>query len=147
MQSLSYPWKGCSCSTRIRLSAPPSLFRQVPPRLAALLPISPIHTTDCGWDGLFLSFSVATKSPRRSRRLPPVPPRGYGLPVPKGVLIVGLPGKCKSLTAIAGVLTEFVPLSKLMAEQITALRQWSKGRARPATSPTAPGRRLRKLGV
>lgn len=48
---------------------------------------------------------------------------------------------------IAGVLTEFVPLSKLMAEQITALRNWSKGRARPATSPAAPERRLRKLGV
>ena len=48
---------------------------------------------------------------------------------------------------IAGVLTEFVPLSKLMAEQITALRTWSKGRARPATSPAAPERRLRKLGV
>ena len=36
---------------------------------------------------------------------------------------------------IAGVLTEFVPLSKLMAEQIGSLRQWSKGRARLATSP------------
>ena len=49
--------------------------------------------------------------------------------------------------AIAGVLTEFVPLSKLMAEQISALRTWSKGRARPATSPAAPERRLRKLGM
>ncbi len=29
---------------------------------------------------------------------------------------------------IAGVLTEFVPLSKLMAEQITGLKNWSKGR-------------------
>ena len=48
---------------------------------------------------------------------------------------------------IAGVLTEFVPLSKLMAEQITALRQWAKGRARPATSPGAPERRLRKLAA
>jgi SpoVK/Ycf46/Vps4 family AAA+-type ATPase len=35
---------------------------------------------------------------------------------------------------IAHVLTEFVPLSKLMAEQIGGLRQWSKGRARLATS-------------
>ena len=35
---------------------------------------------------------------------------------------------------IARVLTEFVPLSKLMAEQIGGLRQWSKGRARLATS-------------
>jgi SpoVK/Ycf46/Vps4 family AAA+-type ATPase len=30
---------------------------------------------------------------------------------------------------IAGVLNEFVPLSKLMAEQITGLRSWAKGRA------------------
>ena len=36
---------------------------------------------------------------------------------------------------IARVLTEFVPLSKLMAEQIGSLRQWAKGRARLATSP------------
>jgi SpoVK/Ycf46/Vps4 family AAA+-type ATPase len=35
---------------------------------------------------------------------------------------------------VAGVLTEFVPLSKLMAEQMTGLRQWVKGRARSATS-------------
>ena len=35
---------------------------------------------------------------------------------------------------IAGVLNEFVPLSKLMAEQITGLRNWAKGRARLATS-------------
>lgn len=48
---------------------------------------------------------------------------------------------------IAGVLNEFVPLSKEMAEQITGLRTWSKGRARPATSPAAPERRLRKFGV
>ncbi len=36
---------------------------------------------------------------------------------------------------IAQVLTEFVPLSKLMAEQITGLGNWAKGRARLATSP------------
>jgi SpoVK/Ycf46/Vps4 family AAA+-type ATPase len=47
---------------------------------------------------------------------------------------------------IARVLTDFVPLSKTMAEQINALRAWSKGRARSATSPTAPERRMRKLG-
>jgi len=35
---------------------------------------------------------------------------------------------------IAGVLTEFVPLSKLMAEQIASLKSWAKGRARLATS-------------
>ena len=45
---------------------------------------------------------------------------------------------------IAGVLTEFVPLSKLMAEQITGLRNWAKGRARLATSLVAEkmGRKL-----
>ena len=42
---------------------------------------------------------------------------------------------------IARVLTEFVPLSKLMAEQIAGLKNWAKGRARPATSQ----RRERKL--
>jgi SpoVK/Ycf46/Vps4 family AAA+-type ATPase len=35
---------------------------------------------------------------------------------------------------IAQVLTEFVPMSKLMAEQIGGLRNWAKGRARLATS-------------
>ena len=49
---------------------------------------------------------------------------------------------------IAQVLNEFVPLSKLMAEQITGLRTWVKGRARSATSPQPqeerrPGRLLR----
>ena len=45
---------------------------------------------------------------------------------------------------IAGVLTEFVPLSKLMAEQIGALKSWAKGRARLATSvgEEKRGRRL-----
>ncbi len=32
------------------------------------------------------------------------------------------------------VLSDTVPLSKLMAEQIAALRKWSQGRARPASS-------------
>ena len=45
---------------------------------------------------------------------------------------------------IARVLTEFVPLSKLMAEQIGALRNWSKGRARLATSLVSE-RGLRKI--
>ena len=41
-------------------------------------------------------------------------------------------------------LTEFVPLSKLMVEQLSGLRSWSKGRARPATTPAAEqkGRRI-----
>ena len=47
---------------------------------------------------------------------------------------------------IARVLTEFAPLSKLMAEQITGLRNWSKGRARLATSQQAE-RRLRRLAA
>ena len=47
---------------------------------------------------------------------------------------------------IARVLTEFVPLSKLMAEQITGLRGWAKGRARLATSPVVE-RGLRKMAV
>jgi hypothetical protein len=47
---------------------------------------------------------------------------------------------------IAQVLTDFVPLSKLMAEQISGLRTWAKGRARQATTPsTSSG--LRKLAV
>jgi len=47
---------------------------------------------------------------------------------------------------IARVLTELVPLSKLMAEQVSGLRSWAKGRARPATSPQ-PERKLRQLAV
>jgi len=47
---------------------------------------------------------------------------------------------------IASVLTELVPLSKLMAEQISGLRNWAKGRARLATS--APVERVgRKMVV
>jgi SpoVK/Ycf46/Vps4 family AAA+-type ATPase len=48
---------------------------------------------------------------------------------------------------IAGVLTEFVPLSKLMAGQITGLKNWAKGRARLATSFEQEKRGLRKIGV
>jgi SpoVK/Ycf46/Vps4 family AAA+-type ATPase len=47
---------------------------------------------------------------------------------------------------IAQVLTEFVPLSKLMAEQISSLRHWTKGRARLATSQTAE-RKLRRIAA
>lgn len=45
---------------------------------------------------------------------------------------------------IAQVLTDFVPLSKLMAEQISGLRNWAKGRARYATSEV-PEKGLRRL--
>ena len=47
---------------------------------------------------------------------------------------------------IAGVLTEFVPLSRLMAEQIGSLRNWAKGRARLATSQS-PERTLRRIAT
>jgi hypothetical protein len=36
---------------------------------------------------------------------------------------------------IGEVLVDFVPLSKLMGESMTALRPWAKGRARAATTP------------
>ena len=49
---------------------------------------------------------------------------------------------------IASVLNGFVPLARLMAEQIEGLRKWSCGRARPATSvSSACERKLRKLEV
>jgi len=47
---------------------------------------------------------------------------------------------------IARALTDFVPLSKTMAEQITALRTWAKGRARYATSPQA-AQKLRRIAA
>jgi hypothetical protein len=47
---------------------------------------------------------------------------------------------------VAGVLGDFVPLSKLMAKQISALRSWAKGRARLATSPVQE-KGLRKMPV
>lgn len=49
---------------------------------------------------------------------------------------------------VASALNGFVPLSRLMAEQIEGLRKWSSDRARPATShSTASEPTLRKLGV
>jgi ATP-dependent 26S proteasome regulatory subunit len=48
--------------------------------------------------------------------------------------------------SIAQVLTEFVPLSKLMAEQISGLRTWVKGRAKPATTQSVTSR-TRKIAV
>ena len=49
---------------------------------------------------------------------------------------------------VAASMNSFVPLSKLMAEQIAGLKQWSVGRARPSTStPATSERKLRKLGV
>jgi SpoVK/Ycf46/Vps4 family AAA+-type ATPase len=48
--------------------------------------------------------------------------------------------------SIAQALTSFIPLSKLLAEQITAIRQWGKSRPWLATSPELE-RRLRKLAA
>jgi hypothetical protein len=47
---------------------------------------------------------------------------------------------------IGEVLVDFVPLSKLMGESMTALRTWAKGRARPATTPPSE-RNLRKIAA
>jgi len=47
---------------------------------------------------------------------------------------------------IGNVLVDFVPLSKLMAEQVSGLRQWAKGRARMATSQQVE-RRTRKIAA
>jgi AAA+ superfamily predicted ATPase len=44
-------------------------------------------------------------------------------------------------------LSDLVPLSKLMAEQITGLRQWAKGRARPATKPATESRARKIVAV
>lgn len=48
---------------------------------------------------------------------------------------------------IATALTDFVPLSKLMAEQIQGLRSSSKGRARLATSAVISGAKARKIAA
>ena len=47
---------------------------------------------------------------------------------------------------IGEVLVDFVPLSKLMAEQISGLRQWAKGRARNATTQPSD-RKLRRIAA
>ena len=46
---------------------------------------------------------------------------------------------------IAQVLTEFVPLSKLMAEQISGLRTWAKGRAKQATTQSISSAKRRMV--
>lgn len=48
---------------------------------------------------------------------------------------------------IAEVLTDFVPLSKTMADQINATRNWAAGRARFATTPQVNGEAFRKLAA
>jgi len=47
---------------------------------------------------------------------------------------------------VGEVLVDFVPLSKLMAEQITALRQWAKDRARNATTQPSE-RKVRRIAA
>jgi ATP-dependent 26S proteasome regulatory subunit len=56
-------------------------------------------------------------------------------------------GKEPTDLTVATVLTEFVPLSKLMAEQMTGLRNWVKGRARSATSLQEVGGGLRRIAA
>jgi hypothetical protein len=48
---------------------------------------------------------------------------------------------------IAQVLNDFVPLSKLMSEQINGLRQWAESRARMATSTPKSEGVTRKMVV
>lgn len=48
--------------------------------------------------------------------------------------------------SIASVLTTFVPLSEMMKEQLSSLRAWAKGRARPATSAPVE-RKLRRIAA
>ncbi len=48
---------------------------------------------------------------------------------------------------VAHILTEFVPLSKSMAEQIEGLRKWARGRARLATSAQQDEVRLRGIAA
>jgi AAA+ superfamily predicted ATPase len=47
---------------------------------------------------------------------------------------------------VGEALTDFVPLSKMMAEEVNGLRTWSSGRARPATAVTSD-RKLRKIAA
>jgi len=56
-------------------------------------------------------------------------------------------GKEPTDLTIAQVLIDLVPLSKLMAEQITGLRNWSQSRARLATSAQSSEQKLRKFAV
>ena len=55
-------------------------------------------------------------------------------------------GKEPGDLTIASVLTGFVPLSKLMAKPIEALRKWAKGRAKYATSQQESSK-LRKIAA
>jgi len=55
-------------------------------------------------------------------------------------------GKDPTTLGVSMILNDAVPLSRLMAEQIKTLREWSAGRARPATLVGTAGG-LRKMAV
>ena len=55
-------------------------------------------------------------------------------------------GREPDTVCLSTILAKQVPLSRLMGEQISALRSWSIGRARPATRPEA-GKSGRKLAA
>src|ERR1700722_4108377 len=60
-----------------------------------------------------------------------------------------LDGARDKLTDVVEVLIDFCAIVQLMAEQITGLKNWTKGRARSATTPNNPGQnsgRLRRDG-
>ena len=48
-------------------------------------------------------------------------------------------GKEPDTVGLGALLARQIPLSRLMGEQIAALRQWAQGRARPATSQQSGG--------
>jgi hypothetical protein len=48
--------------------------------------------------------------------------------------------------SVALLLNDFMPLSKLMSEQVDGLRKWAKGRARRATALEG-GREGRKIAA
>jgi AAA+ superfamily predicted ATPase len=54
-------------------------------------------------------------------------------------------GREPNLLDIAGQVEDFYPLSKLMAEDVKALREWGKGRARPASTVSEITKVARKL--
>ena len=47
--------------------------------------------------------------------------------------------------SLAKLIAQAVPLSRTMAEQVTSLREWARGRAKPATSPADASGHSRKM--
>lgn len=56
-------------------------------------------------------------------------------------------GEEPSDLTIGEVLVDFVPLSKLLSEQMTHLRSQATGRARPATAAAVPSINRRKIAA